>query len=601
MPTQPKPARRRARGRVQLLLLVLGVGFAATLAAQLWRTAQLERTARALELDRATAVAERILRQAASSAAALARVAPTQRFVVRQGGVEVDPAVGWLWPADGGVERDLVVDDRLARAARAEFALGDRAAAQREFDELLAGPLPSIQRPAVLAAAAWQSRRTGDAERLAALRDELDACIAGIAPGDLGRPSLARAVAAAARLPRPAAPAWADALLPLLPPGSLAGLDAPGWLAAQQHAVLRRGLLQRADQELRARPPTAVAGLRAVGQELLWWQARADGGHDAALLPAEGFLAAARAAGDAGDLPAWPWLVEAEFGDDPTAAVADVPFLRALHAAPASAMGTRPWLLPALTLALLTALAAAAAQMLRATNREAAAVAAQADFLTNVTHELRTPLASIRLLGEMLAEGRARGRETEYHTMLVGEATRLSMLIENVLDLGRAERGERALDLRPTDVEAVVRETVAVLQPQPSPGGSPIVVAPASGPPPVARCDRGALVQALVALLDNARKYGGGPIEIALITGADVRIDLRDHGPGVPAAERERIFERFVRGNRERHGATPGVGIGLYLARTIVRRQGGDLVCTSPRDGGAGALFSLTLPRETSA
>ncbi|MCA8967011.1 MAG: HAMP domain-containing histidine kinase, partial [Planctomycetes bacterium] len=149
------------------------------------------------------------------------------------------------------------------------------------------------------------------------------------------------------------------------------------------------------------------------------------------------------------------------------------------------------------------------------------------------------------------------------------------------------------------DVDDVVRETVSLLQPLAQPGAAEIVVATAAAPR--ARCDRAALVQTLVAVLDNARKYGAGPIEVRTAgDGQRVLIEVRDHGPGVPDDERQRIFERFVRGRREQHGNTPGVGIGLYLARTIVRRLGGELVCASPQTG-PGACFRFTLLREDAA
>jgi signal transduction histidine kinase len=81
--------------------------------------------------------------------------------------------------------------------------------------------------------------------------------------------------------------------------------------------------------------------------------------------------------------------------------------------------------------------------------------------------------------------------------------------------------------------------------------------------------------------------------------GASLLVDVRDRGPGVPENERERIFERFVRGAAHAHGGTPGIGIGLYLARTIARRLGGDLVCASPADGGPGACFTFSFAMET--
>lgn len=208
-----------------------------------------------------------------------------------------------------------------------------------------------------------------------------------------------------------------------------------------------------------------------------------------------------------------------------------------------------------------------------------------------MTHELKTPLAGIRLLGEMLAEGRARGREQDYYRMLAGEAERLSQLIQNVLDLGRIERGERSYDLRMHDAVELVRSTLAWFAPLAQQAGLVVDVTLPEGPCSV-QIDRDAFVQALVAVLDNARKYGAGGGRIDVLVAQQPRalvVAVRDRGPGVPAAEAERVFERFVRGEAHRHGSTPGVGIGLYLARTIVRRLGGELSVVSVAE--ADALF----------
>jgi two-component system phosphate regulon sensor histidine kinase PhoR len=242
----------------------------------------------------------------------------------------------------------------------------------------------------------------------------------------------------------------------------------------------------------------------------------------------------------------------------------------------------RPLLLAGLALGLGVAIAVAVRLQLRAAQREVALARTQSEFLTTVTHELKTPLAGIRLLGEMLAEGRARGREQDYYRMLAGEAERLSQLIQNVLDLGRIERGERAYDLRSHDVGELVATTLAWFAPLVRQDG--LVVASTVSGLCRARIDRDAFVQALVAVLDNARKYGasGGRLDVVVVGGeANVRVAVRDHGPGVPESEHESVFAKFVRGQAHRHGSTPGVGIGLYLARTIVRRLGGELAVAS--------------------
>jgi two-component system phosphate regulon sensor histidine kinase PhoR len=241
---------------------------------------------------------------------------------------------------------------------------------------------------------------------------------------------------------------------------------------------------------------------------------------------------------------------------------------------------------------------------LRALRREADAVRARAEFLTVVTHELKTPLAAIRLLAEMLVEDRVpAGRQSEYYGLLAGEAARLTMLIENVLDLGRMERGERAYDLRPCDLLQVVGEAAALFTPLCQRDGLRLQIETPSLPAP-ALADRDALLQALLNVLDNARKYGAAGRRIDLRAapeGGALLVQVRDHGEGVPAAERERIFDRFERGSAHRHGAIPGVGLGLHLARAIARRHGGELRCETPPDGGAGALFTFVLPLQPGA
>jgi signal transduction histidine kinase len=108
--------------------------------------------------------------------------------------------------------------------------------------------------------------------------------------------------------------------------------------------------------------------------------------------------------------------------------------------------------------------------------------------------------------------------------------------------------------------------------------------------------DRGALQQALLNLLDNARKYGGSRVTLyaAPADGAYV-IRVRDSGPGIPPAERARVFDRFYRGQAHRDGSVPGLGLGLHIARAIALAHGGELRCEDAPDG---ASFSLTLRYE---
>lgn len=596
--------------RLPLLLLPAGAGIVAALGYLLLESWRMEERLRAAGRDQAHAVAERLLQRAPASRPAFDALPSELRAVVGPDGAVDAAAVGWSMPASSPLDRDPVVEDRLARAARAEFTDHDSAAAERQFDELLAGPMMDTMRLQVVHAAAWQALRAGERDRLARLRDELDRRLADVRPADLARPVIANVVAGALRLAGDAPTEPASSLAPFLPPDRFAALPArEGWAERHAEIVARRAFLGAVQDAVDRRAPTGSAvapGLEIVdGERLLWTFARPDGGLDAALVsPADwcGAVTAASLAGSLPELPAPFTLASApttavQFGGVPgVAGVVDMATNR-------EPVWLRPLLTGILLSFLLVAFGVAVFWQLRAARREVRAVRTQAQFLTTVTHELKTPLAGIHLLGEMLAEGRAKGREAEYYRLLVGEAGRLAMLIDNVLDLGRLERGERGVVPRPVDVGEVVGETLAMFAPVAERDGLAVRLR-GVGPGLVARVDRAAFVQALVAVLDNARKYGaaGGVLEIDVARAAHaVQVTVRDRGPGVPAAERERVFERFVRGDAHRHGSTPGVGIGLFLARSLMRRQRCDLMLAPTADGGPGAAFVFQLPMEDAA
>src|SRR5262249_11514075 len=155
-----------------------------------------------------------------------------------------------------------------------------------------------------------------------------------------------------------------------------------------------------------------------------------------------------------------------------------------------------------------------------------------------------------------------------------------------------------AYDVRDGDLAEVVRQAVALIAPVAGRDGVEVTLREGMAHAP-ARIDRGALLQALLNVLDNARKYAAAGQRIEVSTGREgdaLCIVVRDHGPGVPTGERESIFGRFRRGEQHRHGSIPGVGLGLYLARQICERHGGALACAVPDDGGKGAQFAFTLP-----
>ena len=264
-------------------------------------------------------------------------------------------------------------------------------------------------------------------------------------------------------------------------------------------------------------------------------------------------------------------------------------------------VGVPPWASAALVVLLGSTVAGGAWFLTRASRREVAAARAKSEFLAGVTHELKTPLTSIRLYGEMLEEGRVpdAAKRQEYVRTIGREAERLTELIDRVLTLARLEQGQappRALGVTAAEV---ARDAEAAFRPVAEKVGMRFLVNVDAGDTPLS-ADSAALVQALVDLLENARKYAaaGGVVEL---TGrpedSQYCFEVADRGPGLPAGDSERLFAMFARGEDDSIRGKVGLGIGLALARRIVEAQGGSLAAGN-REGG-GAVFRIRLPVAT--
>jgi signal transduction histidine kinase len=213
-------------------------------------------------------------------------------------------------------------------------------------------------------------------------------------------------------------------------------------------------------------------------------------------------------------------------------------------------------------------------------------------FVAAVSHELKTPLTSIRMYSEMLRDGVVpEGRQREdYYATIHGESERLSRLIDNVLEFSRLERGSREFDFTVGDVAPVVREAVETLRPHVEREGFSLTIAMEEDLPPV-RFDRDAVLQVLFNLVDNALKYAGGAAqrEIAITCLRDeggVALCVRDFGPGVPRRHHARIFEAFYRGENELTRSAKGSGIGLALVKELSEAMGAALQSGNAEGGG---------------
>jgi signal transduction histidine kinase len=281
--------------------------------------------------------------------------------------------------------------------------------------------------------------------------------------------------------------------------------------------------------------------------------------------------------------------------------------------------------------------------IVRSLNSELKLARQKTDFVGNVSHELKTPLTSIRMFSELLAEGRVAdpAKQHSYLNIITAEAARLTRIINNVLDFSRMERGEKKYNFQPCDLVEVVRAAAQTFRPHLEAGGFKFDCTVPDAAVSV-RGDADALSQIIVNLLSNAEKYSNGPAstpsprpsgeragargtesgfltptssfvskgeeekhfnnrkEITLqlarrespLPHAEVKV--LDRGSGVPRGSEEKVFEKFYRAHDSLSSGVQGSGLGLTVARQIARAHGGDVVY-EPRVGG-GSCFILRLP-----
>src|ERR1044071_1111011 len=255
----------------------------------------------------------------------------------------------------------------------------------------------------------------------------------------------------------------------------------------------------------------------------------------------------------------------------------------------------------------------------------------KSNFVSSVSHELRSPLASVRLMAESLERGRIseRPKQKEYFRFIVQECRRLSSLIENVLDFSRIEQGRKEYEFEPTDLASLAKQTVKLMEPYAAERQLALALAVPDSQLSTLKSqlllDGKAIQQALVNLIDNAIKHSpkGETVTVGLEVSSDecrvsseepaptrdsrpgldprnstlVTLFVEDHGEGIPPAEHQKIFERFYRRGSELRRETQGVGIGLSIVKHIVEAHGGRVLVRSAV--GEGTRFTIELPAMT--
>jgi len=254
----------------------------------------------------------------------------------------------------------------------------------------------------------------------------------------------------------------------------------------------------------------------------------------------------------------------------------------------------------------------------------------KSNFVSSVSHELRAPIASVRLLAESLERGKIQEvpKQHEYFRFIGQECRRLSSLIENVLDFSRIEQGRKQYDFEPTDLVTLTQQTVRMMETYAAEKQVSLKLELSHLQTATETLelfiDGRAIQQAVVNLIDNAIKHSpqgetvtitlekhGEPFQAAeadshlaphaslpsihaMHPSASVTLSVLDRGPGIPPEEHEKIFERFYRRGSELRRETQGIGIGLSIVKHIVEAHGGKVVVQS--NTGQGSRFTIELP-----
>ncbi|NLG84723.1 MAG: HAMP domain-containing protein [Firmicutes bacterium] len=217
------------------------------------------------------------------------------------------------------------------------------------------------------------------------------------------------------------------------------------------------------------------------------------------------------------------------------------------------------------------------------------------DFVANVSHELRTPLAAVKLMVEtLLRDGMDEARRRDFLASIEAECDRLNALVNDLLTLAKLDEGKMPATVRVFSLPALVEEVIDRLFPPGEAPRRPLFYFPPGLPP--AKADPDHVPQILINLLDNAVRHTPAGTAFGVEATHDpewITVTVWDEGPGIPAAERKRIFERFYRLDKARSRAAGGTGLGLAIVKHLVEGYGGRVWV----EDGQGARFRFTLPR----
>ena len=225
----------------------------------------------------------------------------------------------------------------------------------------------------------------------------------------------------------------------------------------------------------------------------------------------------------------------------------------------------------------------------------------RSQFVSSVTHELKTPLTTIRMYIEMLDQGVARSREREqdYYNILGVESARLTRLIDNVLEFSKLEKKQRQFIMKQGTFEDVLTQVDAIMQEKLRQEKFVFTVDDRVAHP--FRYDREVMVQVLINLIENSMKFGKNAQDKRITVrvrseGDHATISVSDTGPGIPPHALKKVFNDFYRADNTLTRTTRGTGIGLALVKKFITALGGTV--TAANNNGPGCTITITLPGE---
>ncbi len=241
---------------------------------------------------------------------------------------------------------------------------------------------------------------------------------------------------------------------------------------------------------------------------------------------------------------------------------------------------------------------------IRTERRSARLSQLKTDFVSNVTHELRTPLSSIALMGEFLRRGRVTGdaKIREYGSRIEAESYRLQQSVSNILNIAKIESQQRQYSLEETAIETIVHQALKAVDLAAAHKGFTVQYTPPDAPMPPVMADGGAIADAIVNIIHNAMKYSGASrhIDVRLEHSPEgVAVHVIDRGVGIATGDQTRIFEKFYRVADGPAQRAPGTGLGLAIVKHTVEAHGGRVLVSSALN--EGSTFTILLPAAAEA